>query len=47
VDVASLEGGCWKDFARGRAQSGMIIGDEELDAMQASLFEGEEEVFPR
>jgi hypothetical protein len=46
VDVASLEGGFGEDFAHGRAQSGMIIGDDELDPMQASLFEGEEEVFP-
>jgi hypothetical protein len=46
VDVATPEGGCWEDFPHGRAQSGMIIGDDEPDAMQASLFEGEEEVFP-
>ena len=46
VDIASLEGGVGEDLANGRTKPRMIIGDDKLDAMQASLFEGEEEVFP-
>ena len=46
VDVASLEGGLGEDLADGRAQSGMIVGEDELDAMHASPAQVEEEVLP-
>jgi len=46
VDVASLEGGLCKDFADGRAQPGMIAGDDELDAVEASPAQVEKEVLP-
>ena len=36
VDIAPLEGGLGKDLADAGAKPGMIVGDDELDAIEAS-----------
>ena len=36
VDVAALEGGLGQDLADGGPQAGVIVGDDELDAVQAA-----------
>src|SRR5580693_2952940 len=46
VDVASLEGCLGQDLADRRAKPRMIVGNDELDPMQASLAQAEEEVLP-
>ena len=47
VDVAALEGGFGQDLADGRAKACMIVGDDELDAIEAALAQAEKEVLPR
>ena len=37
VDVAALEGGLGQDLADGRAQACMIVGDDQLDAVEAAF----------
>ena len=46
VDVASLEGGLGEDLADACAKPGMVVGDDELDAMEASPAQAEQEVLP-
>jgi hypothetical protein len=46
VDVASLEGGLGEDLADAGAKPGMIVSHDELDALQASPAQGQEEVLP-
>src|SRR5580693_8404889 len=46
VDIASLKGGLGEDLTDARAKPGMIVGDDELDAMQASPAQAKEEVLP-
>jgi hypothetical protein len=45
--VAALEGGVGQDLADGRAEAGMIVGDDELDAVEAAFAQADEEVLPR
>ena len=47
VDVAALEGGVGQDLADGRAQACMIVGDGQLDAVEAAFAQADEEVLPR
>jgi hypothetical protein len=47
VDVAALEGGVGQDLADGRAKAGMIVGDDELDAVEAAFAQADEEVLLR
>jgi len=47
VDIAALEGGVGQDLADGRAQAGMIVGDDQLDAVEAAFAQADEEVLPR
>ena len=46
VHVASLEGGLGEDLADGRAEAGVIVGDDELDAVQTAPAQAEQEVLP-
>ena len=46
VDVASLKGDLGEDLADARAKPGMIVGDDELDAMQASPAQAKQEFLP-
>src|SRR6516165_9907562 len=46
VDVAALESGFGKDLADGRAKAGVIVGDDELDAVEAAPTQAEKEVLP-
>ena len=47
VDVAALERGVGQDLADGRAQACMIVGDDQLDAVEAAFAQADEEVLPR
>ena len=46
VDIASLEGGLGEDLADACAKPGMVVGDDELDAIEASPAQAEQEVLP-
>src|SRR5438094_4941304 len=46
VDVAALEGSFGEHFANRPAQTGMVIGDDQLDAVQAALAQAEQQVLP-
>ena len=46
VDVAALEGDFGQDFPDGGAKAGVIVGDDELDAIGAALAQAEKKVLP-
>src|SRR3984885_3862765 len=46
VDVAALEGGFGKHLADGCAKACVIVGDDELDAVEAAPAQSEQEVLP-
>ena len=44
--IAALIGGLRQNLAQGRAQTGMIVGHDELDAVQTARLERKQEVAP-
>ncbi len=46
MDVTPLSGGAGQDLGEGLLESRMVVGDHELDAVQAPLPEAHQEVFP-
>ena len=46
VDVAALPSGLGQDLHDASPQSLVVVGDHELDAAKAALFEGEKEIPP-
>jgi hypothetical protein len=46
VRIAPLEGRFWQDLADRHAKVGAIVGDDELDAVEAPPTQAEEEVLP-
>ena len=46
VDFRALEGDFGQDFADGGAKAGVIVGDDELDAIEAALAQAEKKVLP-
>jgi hypothetical protein len=46
MHVAALPGRFGKHFADGLLQTGMIVGNDELDARQTTLFEPQQKVLP-
>ena len=46
VDVAALEGGFGKHLPDGCAKACVIVGDDELDAVEAAPAQSEQEVLP-
>jgi hypothetical protein len=47
VNVAALEGSLGQNLADGRAKAGVIVGDDELNAVKAAPAQAGEEVLPR
>ena len=46
VHIAPLEGRFGQDLADRHAKAGVIVGDDELDAVEAPPTQAEEEVLP-
>ena len=46
MDVAALEGGFGKHLPDGCAKACVIVGDDELDAVEAAPAQSEQEVLP-
>jgi hypothetical protein len=46
VRIAPLEGRFGQDLADRHAKAGVIVGDDELDAVEAPPTQAEEEVLP-
>lgn len=46
VNVAALIGSLGEHLANGGPEAGVVVGDDELDAVKAAGLEGEEEVLP-